>query len=79
MPNLARDAHAAAIDAVVERALAAAGLRPEQLSAVAVTVGPGLGLCLRVSVPGVGARAHGYDAGLGEGSNGSEVLTGFTM
>ncbi|KAG2423278.1 hypothetical protein HXX76_015427 [Chlamydomonas incerta] len=48
VPNLARDAHAAAIDAVVDRALAAAGLGPEQLSAVAVTIGPGLGLCLRV-------------------------------
>ncbi|PNW73015.1 hypothetical protein CHLRE_14g615500v5 [Chlamydomonas reinhardtii] len=60
VPNLARDAHAAAIDAVVERALAAAGLRPEQLSAVAVTVGPGLGLCLRVGAAKAReiARAH---------------------
>ncbi|KXZ51777.1 hypothetical protein GPECTOR_11g220 [Gonium pectorale] len=49
VPNLARDAHAAAIDAVVDRALAAAGLRPQQLSAIAVTIGPGLGLCLRAS------------------------------
>ncbi len=48
MPNLARDAHAAAIDRTVDSALAAAGLVPEQLSAVAVTIGPGLGLCLRV-------------------------------
>ncbi|KAG2491146.1 hypothetical protein HYH03_010587 [Edaphochlamys debaryana] len=50
VPNLARDAHAAAIDAAVEAALAAAGVGPQQLGAVAVTVGPGLGLCLRVGV-----------------------------
>ncbi|GLC34073.1 glutamated carboxypeptidase [Pleodorina starrii] len=48
VPNLARDAHAAAIDRTVDSALAAAGLAPQQLSAVAVTIGPGLGLCLRV-------------------------------
>ncbi|GFR42449.1 hypothetical protein Agub_g3356, partial [Astrephomene gubernaculifera] len=50
VPTLARDAHAAAIDRTVAAALAAAGLQPQQLSAIAVTQGPGLGLCLRVGV-----------------------------
>jgi N6-L-threonylcarbamoyladenine synthase len=49
-PSAASRAHAAAIDAVVESALAAAGLAPSQLSAVAVTVGPGLSLCLDIGV-----------------------------
>lgn len=35
---------------MVSRALASAGVRPSELSAVAVTVGPGLSLCLRVGV-----------------------------
>ena len=50
MPNLAMEAHAAAIDRVVEQALARAGITASQLDAVAVTVGPGLALCLRVGV-----------------------------
>ena len=50
VPNLAREAHENAIDDVVARALAAADVRPENLSAVAVTVGPGLSMCLRVGV-----------------------------
>jgi N6-L-threonylcarbamoyladenine synthase len=48
VPNLAMEAHRAAIDSVVADALAAAGVAPSQLDAVAVTVGPGLSLCLRV-------------------------------
>lgn len=54
VPKLAQEAHEAAIDGCVEAALAAAGVRPDQLDAVAVTIGPGLSLCLRVS-PAAGA------------------------
>lgn len=39
-----------AIDDTVEEALRRADVRPEELTAVAVTVGPGLGLCLEVGV-----------------------------
>ena len=50
VPKLAEEAHAKAIDGVVAEALAQADVSPSQLSAVAVTVGPGLSLCLRVGV-----------------------------
>ncbi|EFJ52679.1 hypothetical protein VOLCADRAFT_102656 [Volvox carteri f. nagariensis] len=60
VPNLARDAHAAAIDRTVDAALAAAGLEPRQLTAVAVTIGPGLGLCLRVGVAKARQLARQY-------------------
>lgn len=49
VPNLAMEAHKAAIDRVVDGALAQAGLDASQLDGIAVTVGPGLSLCLRVS------------------------------
>lgn len=49
MPNLAMEAHKAAIDRVVDGALAKAGVQASQLDGVAVTMGPGLSLCLRVS------------------------------
>ncbi|KAG2422119.1 hypothetical protein HXX76_016266 [Chlamydomonas incerta] len=60
-PDVARQAHAAAILATVDGALAAAGLHPRDLTAVAVTAGPGLALCLQVGVQhGLGlAAAHG--------------------
>jgi hypothetical protein len=48
VPNLAMEAHKAAIHGTVEEALRQAGLSASQLDAVAVTVGPGLSLCLRV-------------------------------
>ena len=48
VPKLAQEAHEAAIDACVAEALAAAGVTAADLSAVAVTIGPGLSLCLRV-------------------------------
>jgi len=49
VPGLARDAHVAQIDSVVETALRAAGLESvSQVDAVGVTVGPGLEICLRV-------------------------------
>ncbi|CAI7758400.1 unnamed protein product, partial [Closterium sp. NIES-53] len=50
VPSLARGEHEKAIDPVVQAALEEAGLQPSDLSAVAVTIGPGLSLCLRVGV-----------------------------
>jgi hypothetical protein len=47
-PDVAQAAHAAAIEATVDGAIADAGITPQQLSAVAVTIGPGLSLCLQV-------------------------------
>ncbi|GFR51699.1 hypothetical protein Agub_g14143 [Astrephomene gubernaculifera] len=49
-PDVARQAHAAAIQATVDSALAAAAVEPGALTAVAVTAGPGLALCLQVGV-----------------------------
>ncbi len=48
VPNLAMQAHEEAIERVVEQALARAGVSAAELDAVAVTLGPGLSLCLRV-------------------------------
>jgi N6-L-threonylcarbamoyladenine synthase len=50
VPRLAQEAHRGAIDATVEEALQLAGLKADDITAVAVTVGPGLGLCLEVGV-----------------------------
>lgn len=50
VPKLAQEAHAAAIDSVVHTALANANVTAADLDAVAVTIGPGLSLCLRVGV-----------------------------
>ncbi|GJN32096.1 hypothetical protein PR202_gb20570 [Eleusine coracana subsp. coracana] len=46
-PKMAEEAHALAIDQVVQKALDDANLSGSDLSAVSVTIGPGLGLCLR--------------------------------
>ena len=62
VPKLAADAHRVAIDATVERALAEAGLKIEDVDAVAVTSGPGLSLCLRVG--GGKAAALAREAGV---------------
>ena len=51
VPNLASEAHKQAMEGVVQDALQQAGLRPQQLDAVAVTIGPGLSLCLKVRLP----------------------------
>lgn len=49
-PKMAEEAHAQVIDQVVQEALDKANLSERDLSAVAVTIGPGLSLCLRVGV-----------------------------
>jgi len=60
VPKLAQQAHMEAIDEVVESTLEQAKVRPEDLSAVAVTIGPGLSLCLKVGV--LKAREVAYNA-----------------
>ena len=47
VPSLAMEAHAAALDGTVAAALRRAGVAPGDLAAVAVTVGPGLAMCLQ--------------------------------
>ncbi|XP_058224254.1 probable tRNA N6-adenosine threonylcarbamoyltransferase, mitochondrial isoform X2 [Rhododendron vialii] len=49
-PKMAEEAHAQVIDKVVQEALDKANVKELDLSAVAVTIGPGLSLCLRVGV-----------------------------
>ncbi|XP_074564155.1 putative tRNA N6-adenosine threonylcarbamoyltransferase, mitochondrial [Curcuma longa] len=49
-PKMAEEAHSLVIDQVVRQALDNANLTENDLSAVAVTIGPGLSLCLRVGV-----------------------------
>ncbi len=49
MPKLAQEAHEAAMDSTVTSALQQAGIHAADLEAVAVTVGPGLSLCLKVT------------------------------
>lgn len=50
VPKLAQEAHEAAIDSCVQQALDQAEISPQDLDAIAVTIGPGLSLCLRVGV-----------------------------
>ncbi|XVF22731.1 hypothetical protein REPUB_Repub12eG0196100 [Reevesia pubescens] len=49
-PKMAEEAHSQVIDQVVQEALDKASLTEGDISAVAVTIGPGLSLCLRVGV-----------------------------
>ncbi|KAI5072061.1 hypothetical protein GOP47_0012167 [Adiantum capillus-veneris] len=49
-PKMAEEGHAKAIDKVVSEAILQAGVKESSLSAIAVTIGPGLSLCLRVGV-----------------------------
>ncbi len=58
VPELASRAHLAALPAVVDRALAEAGLAPSSIDAVAVTCGPGLAGALLVGV--VYAKAFAF-------------------
>lgn len=58
VPSLAMEAHAAAIDGVVAAALGQAGVALGDLDAVAVTIGPGLSMCLKVGVEKARALAH---------------------
>ena len=50
MPKLAQEAHAKAMQSTVQAALQQAGISEEQLDGVAVTIGPGLSLCLQVCI-----------------------------
>lgn len=50
VPKLAQEAHRMAIDSCVQEALDNAGIEKSKLDAVAVTIGPGLSLCLQVGV-----------------------------
>jgi tRNA threonylcarbamoyl adenosine modification protein TsaD len=59
VPALAQQAHKDAIDKVVRTTLDKADVRPEDLSGVAVTIGPGLSLCLKVGV--LKAREISYE------------------
>ena len=61
VPALASQAHAEAMDAVLDAALADAGVGLAEVTAVAATVGPGLSLCLRVGT----AKAEALAAQLG--------------
>eukprot|EP00953_Heterococcus_sp_UTEX-ZZ885_P033007 17202-Heterococcus_DN1.PRE.2 len=62
VPGLARDAHAAEIDGVIAAALAAAGMSSAaDVDAIAVTVGPGLEICLRVGCEKAKALALQYE------------------
>jgi tRNA A37 threonylcarbamoyltransferase TsaD len=62
VPSLAQEAHADAIDGVVESVIQQSGVAFEDLDAVAVTIGPGLSLCLKVGVQK--ARQIAYQANL---------------
>ncbi|KAI4356781.1 hypothetical protein L6164_000773 [Bauhinia variegata] len=60
-PKMAEEAHSQAIDQVVQEALDKASLTEKDLSAVAVTIGPGLSLCLRVGVQKARRIAGGFN------------------
>eukprot|EP00252_Welwitschia_mirabilis_P011897 TRINITY_DN2645_c0_g1_i1.p1 TRINITY_DN2645_c0_g1~~TRINITY_DN2645_c0_g1_i1.p1 ORF type:complete len:497 (-),score=91.07 TRINITY_DN2645_c0_g1_i1:164-1654(-) len=49
-PKMAQGAHAKVIDEIVTKALTNANVKASDLTAVAVTIGPGLSLCLDVGV-----------------------------
>lgn len=59
-PKMAEEAHSQVIDQVVQEALDKANLTESDLSAVAVTIGPGLSLCLRVGVQKARKIAGGF-------------------
>lgn len=49
MPKLAQEAHVRAMESTVRTALEEACIGEDQLEGVAVTIGPGLSLCLQAS------------------------------
>ncbi|XP_020596911.1 probable tRNA N6-adenosine threonylcarbamoyltransferase, mitochondrial isoform X2 [Phalaenopsis equestris] len=49
-PKMAEEAHSLVIDEVVQKTLQSSKLTEKDLTGVAVTIGPGLSLCLRVGV-----------------------------
>ena len=49
VPNLAMEAHKAAMDSCIDTAVRQAGIKLQDLDAVAVSIGPGLSPCLHVS------------------------------
>lgn len=61
VPNLAREAHIQKIDLVVEEALRKANMTMHDVSAIGVTVGPGLEVCLRVGCNKAKALAMAYN------------------
>jgi N6-L-threonylcarbamoyladenine synthase len=62
VPGLAREAHVSNIDRVVETALAKANLKSiADVDAIAVTVGPGLEICLRVGCEKAAELAQLYN------------------
>ena len=62
VPGLARDAHEAQIDIVVQEALREAGMTSAaEVDGIAVTVGPGLEICLRVGATKARELAMQYD------------------
>ena len=64
VPNLAMEAHKAAMDSCVEDALQQAGITAQDLSAVAVSIGPGLSPCLQVCLcVSLAGLAPGNDCG----------------
>ena len=61
VPEIASRSHVEALDPLCDRALAAAGVRPEQIDAVAVTCGPGLVGALLTGVSWAKAWAWAMD------------------
>jgi tRNA threonylcarbamoyl adenosine modification protein TsaD len=47
VPKFAKEAHKAAIDGLIEKVILESGVSEAEISAMAVTIGPGLSLCLR--------------------------------
>ena len=54
VPTLAMEAHKRAIDKAVEEVLQQAGLPLNRIAACAATIGPGLSMCLQVSLLNTG-------------------------
>lgn len=61
VPHVARDAHAQAIQHVIDSSLRDASIDPADLDAVAVTMGPGLEICLRVGYRAARALAREHN------------------